>query len=200
MSYIVQESLKPTGLKGISDEQIEQHWELYKGYVTNVNGLLEDLAKAEIGSRAWSELKRRAGFEFNGMVLHEFYFGNLVAGAQLRPRSPLGGALGRVWGSLEAWKEDFAATGEMRGIGWAILYHDIATDHLFNWWVTGHEMNHPAGLNPILVLDVFEHAYMVDYGAGGRTQYVEAFLENVNWDVVEQRSRDSKAGRVVARF
>lgn len=200
MSYTVQEVLKPKGLKGISDNQIDQHWGLYKGYVTNVNGLLDDLKKLEPGSRAWSELKRRAGFEFSGMVLHEYYFGNLAAHVGMPRSGGFANAVQGQWGSLEAWQNDLAKTGAMRGIGWAILYHDAVTNNLFNWWVNEHEDNHPAGFNPIVVLDVFEHAYMVDHGAGGRGDYIKAFFDNVNWEIVEQRFGESKAGKVVNRF
>lgn len=200
MSYTVQEALKPKGLKGISDNQIEQHWGLYKGYVTNVNGLVDELGKLEVGSRAWSELKRRAGFEFSGMVLHEYYFGNLASQVPMKRGGGFASAVQGRWGSFEAWQNDLAKTGAMRGIGWAILYHDSLTDNLFNWWVNEHEDNHPAGFNPIVVLDVFEHAYMVDHGATGRGDYIKAFFDNVNWETVEQRFADSKAGKVVNRF
>ncbi len=192
--YPVQEHLKPRGLKGISAEQIEQHWHLYEAYVKNANDLLEELEEAKPGSREWAELKRRLGFEFNGMVLHEYYFGNLAPGVTMNPGSALAAVLVETWGSIPAWREDFAKTAEMRGIGWAILYHDYhdpLARRLFNWWVSDHEINHPAGLHPILVLDVFEHAWMVDYGVGEKAKYVEAFLENVSWEIVEQRFKDS---------
>ena len=198
--YEVQEHLKPKALARISEAQIEEHWKLYEGYVKNTNEMLEALAEAEPGSRAWSELKRRLGFEFDGMVLHEYYFGNLAAGAALSPQSDLAGSLAEHWKGLPDWREDFSGTAAMRGIGWVILYHDPAVDRLFNWWVSEHEINHPAGLNPILVLDVFEHAWMVDYGASDKGKYVEAFLDNVAWSVVEQRFKASRAAERPARF
>ena len=191
VKYPVQQHLKPLALKGISAKQIEQHWQLYEGYVKNTNELLEELTHARAGSRHWAELKRRLGFEFNGMVLHEYYFGNLAAGAAPSPRGPLAAALAETWGCVLAWSDDFATTAAMRGIGWVILYHDPLGGHLFNWWISDHEVNHPAGLRPILVLDVFEHAWMVDYAASEKARYVEAFLENVNWEVAERRYRDS---------
>ncbi len=116
------------------------------------------------------------------MALHEYYFGNLAPGADLSPGGALAGGLVEAWGDIRAWREDFAKTAEMRGIGWAI-----------------HEVNHPAGLRPILVLDVFEHAWMVDYGAGEKARYVEAFLENVNWEIVERRFTDCLDTKVPAR-
>jgi len=200
MTYKAQEHLKPRSLTGISDRQIEQHWQLYEAYVKNTNELLDELREAETGSRHWAELKRRLGFEYNGMALHEYYFGNLAAGRPLRQKSALTEALAAGWGDFRDWREDFAKTGAMRGVGWAILYHDPATGALLNCWISNHEQGHPAGFHPVLVLDVFEHAFMVDYGAGGRADYIAAFLDNVNWEVVEQRHKDSKAGRYTARF
>jgi Fe-Mn family superoxide dismutase len=198
-SYDVQEHLRPRGLTGISDEQIEQHWHLYEAYVKNTNELLEEIETAERGSRVWGELKRRLGFEFNGMVLHEYYFANLAAGASLSPGSELAAGLAAGWGDIPAWREDFAQTAAMRGVGWVILYHDPLAGRLFNWWVSDHEVNHPAGLHPLLVLDVFEHAWMVDYGAGEKGKYVKAFLENVSWEIVEQRFKDSANRMAPAR-
>jgi Fe-Mn family superoxide dismutase len=192
MTYKAQEHLKPGSLRGISDGQIEQHWQLYEAYVKNTNELLDELRTAQTGSRHWGELKRRLGFEFNGMVLHEYYFGNLAAGRPLRPKSALADALDAGWGDFRAWREDYAATAAMRGIGWVVLYHDPWTGRLFNWWVSDHEVNHPAGLTPILVLDVFEHAWMVDYAMGEKSKYVGAFLENVGWETVERRFTESR--------
>jgi Fe-Mn family superoxide dismutase len=200
MAYTAQKHLKPKALSGISDEQIDQHWQLYEGYVKNTNEILDELGEAVAGSHHWSELKRRLGFEFNGMVLHEYYFGNLSAGGSLSPQSALGEALAERWADVDAWREDFAKTGAMRGIGWVVLYHEPATGSLFNWWISDHEINHPAGLNPILVMDVFEHAWMVDYGAGEKSKYIDAFLDNIAWEVVEQRFKDSLDGHVPARF
>ncbi|HEY7041901.1 MAG TPA: Fe-Mn family superoxide dismutase [Methylomirabilota bacterium] len=200
MTFKPQAHLKPKALSGISDDQISQHWKLYEGYVKAANGLLEGVAAAKAGSPQWAELKRRLGYEVDGVVLHEYYFGNLASGSKLSPGSDLAGDLNEAWGSIKVWREDFAKTGGMRGVGWAILYHDPATDGLFNWWVSSHEQGHPAGFQPVIVLDVFEHAWMVDHGAGGREDYIAAFLENVNWEVVEQRHKDIKAGRSVARF
>ena len=193
MPYKVKDALKPHNLKGISSDQIEQHWELYRGYVKNVNELLGEIAGAEPGSRHWAELKRCASFELDGMLLHEYYFENLKAGTALRPKGKLIQALDATWKDLGVWKADFAHTGAIRGVGWAILYHDPGTNQLFNWWVSDHELGHPAGFAPILVMDVWEHAYMVDHGAGGRKDYIGAFLENVNWDAVERPYDDSRS-------
>jgi len=196
MDYSAQTKLKPQGLEGISDNQIDQHWELYEGYVQNFNVLSEKIAK----DQADKELRLRAGFEFDGMALHELYFGNLSAGQSLDDSSALATRLGERWGSLKAWREDLVDVATTRGVGWAMLYHDPTSDQLFNWWVSDHELNHPASMNPILALDVWEHAYMVDHGADGRAAYVEAFLKNVHWEVVQDRFARSARGEIVKRW
>jgi Fe-Mn family superoxide dismutase len=167
VKYDGQEYLKPRGLTGISDEQIEQHWHLYEAYVKNTDEPLQEIETAEHGSRIWGALKRRLGFEFNGMVHHEHYVTNLAAGAAPSSGSELAAALAAGWGDIPVWREDFAQTAAMRGVDGVILYHDPLAGRLFNWWVSDHEVNHPAGLHPLLVLDVFEQAWMVDYGAEG---------------------------------
>ena len=127
------------------------------------------------------------------MILHERYFGTSRRARALGARTRLGRTLGASWKTVDDWREDFAATGQIRGVGWAILYRDRSTDRLFNWWVGDHESGTPPASAPILVMDVWEHAFMVDHGAGGRKEYVEAFMENVNWDIVTQRYDESKS-------
>lgn len=182
------------GLNGISKEQLENHFQLYQGYVNNTNILTEKIGtfieSGDLGSPEYSELKRRWGFEFNGMILHEYYFENMKPnGNRLDPNSRLYKALEENFGSYEGWEQDFKKTGTMRGIGWAILYQDPSTGRLFNFWVTDHEYGHPAGYRPILVMDVWEHAYMVDYKATERPNYVDAFFRNIHWQAVESRLR-----------
>ena len=200
MPYTVRKDLRPSKLDGVSEDQIDQHWALYEGYVEHANALHEAVQELEPGEPEWAELKRRFGFEFDGMVLHELYFGNLGRNGPLPPGGGLGKALSAEWGSAGRWRKDFEATGMMRGAGWAILYHDPAANRLFNWWIGDHELFHPVSFQPLLVMDVWEHAYMVDFGAAGRKEYVEAFFRNVHWDVVEQRFAASHDGRVVNRF
>ncbi|MBI5421060.1 MAG: superoxide dismutase [Parcubacteria group bacterium] len=186
------------GTPDFSDALLANHFALYKGYVTNVNKLTELLATFQTMEKKraleYSELKRRFGWEYNGMRLHEYYFENIVHDEEKNAPnvdSKLAEALGKYFGghedwAYENWKEDFGATGEMRGIGWAILYKDRETGNLFNTWVTEHDMGHLAGATPLVVLDVFEHAYMLDYGIK-RVDYVNAFMNAINWEVVEKR-------------
>ena len=182
-------------LDGISNDQIAEHLALYVGYVRQVNRLTDDRidmrARGSASGRnpAFAELTRRLGFEYDGMILHEYYFANLVHDAEPRPSaiSKLGRALGASFGSVEGWEMDFHAIGEMRGIGWVLLCEDPVTRHLTNHWVTLHQDGVPAGFKPLLVMDVWEHAFMRDYKATDRRRYVKAFLRNVDWGVVERR-------------
>jgi Fe-Mn family superoxide dismutase len=178
------------GMAGFSDTLLNNHFKLYQGYVKNTNLLLEKLNSLLKEGRTelpeYAELKRRLGFEFNGMRLHELYFGNLGGKKDLDQASPLYSALVREFGSFTQWQKDFIATGAMRGIGWAILYLDTQTGRLVNAWINEHETNHWAGCKPLLVMDVFEHAYVTDYQLD-RAKYIEAFFKNINWDVVGKR-------------
>jgi len=194
------------GLDGISDDQIREHLELYAGYVKQVNALGDELAELRAHGRAsgrdheYSELTRRLGFEYNGMILHEYYFSNLRAGADPRPApaSKLAHALAESFGSAEQWRADFHAIGGIRGIGWVMLCQDPLTARLTNHWVTLHEIGVPAGFKPLLVLDVWEHAFMRDYKATERGRYLEAFFRNIDWSVVERRLEEPAAMRAAA--
>jgi Fe-Mn family superoxide dismutase len=194
------------GLDGISDAQVAEHLNLYAGYVKQVNVLNEQLAEMLAGGRAsgkdpaFAELTRRLGFEYNGMILHEYYFANLRRAADPRPTegSGLGQALRDAFGSIDAWQTDFQAMGDMRGIGWVILFQDPATDRLTNHWVTLHQDGVPAGFKPLLVMDVWEHAFMRDYKATEKAKYVEAFFRNIDWATVERRLHEESAVRPAA--
>ena len=90
------------------------------------------------------------------------------------------------FGSYEMWEKDFKAVGAMRGIGWTVLYQDVMTGALINFWVNEHDVSHPAGCVPLLIMDVFEHAFMIDYGLK-RADYIESFFKNINWAAAEAR-------------
>jgi Fe-Mn family superoxide dismutase len=205
MTYEVRASLKPTELSGISQDQIAQHWRLYEGYVSQVNALTSELAtlrrEGKGGAAAYADRRRRLGFEYNGMVLHEYYFGNLKAGSpELRGTGALKKALTGQFGSFENFKEDFVGAGATRSVGWAILYLDPVTDTLNSHFVQLHEDGNVSGFIPLLVMDVWEHAYMVDYGASGRAEYIGAFFRNVNWPIVEKRFAEATAQRIPTRW
>src|SRR5215510_1906981 len=194
------------GLAGISDRQIAEHLALYAGYVRQVNKLNEELAELRSRSQAsarhaeFAELTRRLGFEYNGMILHEYYFSNLKPQAEPRPApsSKLAQALVESYGSVEQWQSDFHAIGGLRGVGWAVLCQDPVTRRLTNHWVTLHQIGVPVSFKPLLVLDVWEHAFMRDYKATERGRYVEAFFRNVDWKTVERRLVEPVAIRPAA--
>ncbi len=179
------------GTPGFSDALLTNHFTLYQGYVTNTNklsgALAQLLAEDKSGTPEYTELKRRFGWEYNGMRLHEYYFENMSRESKTRDaNSLLSKALQEQFQSYELWEKDFRGTGAMRGIGWTILYKDMATGNLFNVWVTEHDMGHLSGATPLLVLDVFEHAYTLDYGIK-RADYINAFMDTIDWNIVEQR-------------
>jgi superoxide dismutase, Fe-Mn family len=181
------------GYEGLSATQLEQHFKLYQGYVNNTNTvstkIAELVAKGEINTPEYNELKRRFGFEYSGMRLHEFYFGNMVPGGSTNPveTSAIYRKIVEDFGSWENWEKDFKGTGMMRGIGWAVLYQDPHTKRLQNFWVSDHENGHPAGFLPILVMDVWEHAFTVDYNPTEKAKYVDAFFKNINWSAADER-------------
>ncbi|HLA09288.1 MAG TPA: Fe-Mn family superoxide dismutase [Pyrinomonadaceae bacterium] len=185
-----------SGLKGISDETLEMHFKLYEGYVKETNNLTERIAKfIQDGTvdqeemPAYSELTRRLGFEYNGMVLHEYYFDNLQSGGGVdaERNSRFIRAAEASFGTYDIWKADFVGIGKMRGVGWAICYENPTTGRLSNHWITLHETGNVAGYNPILVMDVWEHAFLLDYKPAERPKYIEAFFSNINWATVDKR-------------
>lgn len=203
MEYIVQEQIYPKKLNGISEDQIKDHWSLYKGYVENVNKLnneLKQLAKdGKSKSLEYADRRRRYGFEYNGMVLHEYYFANLKQ-SNKKETSELLKAIEESFGTFENWLEDFKQAGKTRGIGWVILVSDPFTKKLINIFVADHENGQIVSFAPILVMDIWEHAFMVDYYATEKGSYIDAFINNINWDLLEQRYNDIKNGKVSRRF
>jgi len=184
------------GLQGISDRTVNLHLSLYEGYVKATNMLqgkiaefLKDGTVDQEELPAYSELTRRLGFEYNGMVLHEYYFDNLTPKASVKPEST-SSFLRRaeaLFGSYERWKTDFVSVGKMRGVGWAVCLQDPASGRLTNHWITLHEHGIVAGFKPVLVMDAWEHAFLLDYTPAQRGQYIEAFFSNVNWRNVDRR-------------
>jgi Fe-Mn family superoxide dismutase len=183
-------------LHGISDRTLSMHFKLYEGYVkqtndltTRIHQLVEDGKVDQEEMPVYSELKRRYGFEYNGMVLHEYYFDNLMTNGSAKPgtHSPFKRTAESSFGTYEAWKGDFIGVGKMRGVGWAVCYLNPFNGRLTNHWITLHEMGNVAGFVPVLVMDVWEHAFILDYNPSERASYIEAFFSNINWRAVEHR-------------
>jgi len=179
------------GLPGFSDPLLKNHFELYQGYVKNANAILGEIERMtkeqKLDTPAAAELRRRFGWEYDSIRLHEFYFENLTKNPRpLDPGSRLAQRLNEDFGSAANWQKDFEAAGAMRGIGWVVAYHDPLRNRLFNAWIDEHDRGHLVACTPVVVLDVFEHAYMIDYGVK-KAGYLEAFFRNLNWDAATQR-------------
>ena len=196
-----------SSLKGISDQTLEMHFKLYEGYVKETNNLttritefIKDGNVDQEEMPAYSELTRRLGFEYNGMVLHEYYFDNLQKGGGTgdpTKNSQFVKAAESTFGSYDIWKTDFVGIGKMRGVGWAICNQNPANGRISNHWITLHETGNVAGFNPILVMDVWEHAFLLDYKPAERPKYIEAFFSNIDWSEVEKRLKTTQGTRTV---
>ncbi len=186
MTYTTKKFDHLLGLTGMSDALLTNHFTLYEGYVKNTNTLLELLDSKEPGTPEYSELKRRFGWEWNGMRLHELYFGNITKSPSSLSEGALKEKIIATYGSIENWQKNFLTVGAMRGIGWVILVQDIETGALFNIWVNEHDGGHLAGTKPLLIMDVFEHAFVLDYGTK-RADYLTAFIQAIDWKAVESR-------------
>lgn len=176
------------GIGHLSDKLLKDHFSLYQGYVNNTNKLIQELEmfiKEDMeSSTLYTETKRRLGWEWNGMRLHELYFTNIIKGGSFLERnSGMFKKIAQVFGSYDSWEKDFKSTGLMRGIGWAILYYDPSSENLFNVWINEHNCDHFCGCYPILVMDVFEHAYQTDYGIK-KSDYIDTFFKIIDWNTL----------------
>jgi len=188
--YIAKDFTSLKGTDGMSDALLTNHFTLYEGYVKNTNAIIETLrsGKHAPGSPEYNELTRRFGWEWDGMRLHELYFNNMKkGGVPLIADGQLAKLLIQVWGSVENWKKDFMAVGSMRGIGWTMLVLDTENNMVFNTWINEHDGGHLSGTIPLLVMDVFEHAFVLDYGLK-RVDYITAFINAIDWSAVEKRA------------
>jgi Fe-Mn family superoxide dismutase len=180
-------------LKGLSQKQIDVHLGLYEGYVKHVNVILEKietLREQDADGNAFliNELRRRFGFEFDGMRMHEYYFEQFEGGAKAPSEDlPFIAAATEKYGSWEKFIAHIKEVAGTRGIGWVVTYYDPSARTLHTAFVNDHELGQLAGLPIILAVDLWEHAFMVDYVPAEKKNYVEAFLDNVNWNYVEKR-------------
>lgn len=174
------------GMGGLSDTLLNNHFTLYQGYVTNTNKVLEAMKGMEAGTPEYNELHRRFGWEWNGMRLHELYFGNMIKGGVELSNRILKQKIETTWGSYENWEKEFRGMALMRGVGWVVLAHDKREGKLLNVWIGEHEQGHLAGAVPLVVMDVWEHAFMLDYGIK-RPDYINVFMTSIDWHTVEER-------------
>lgn len=181
-------------LKNISKKTIETHLKLYEGYVKFSNLILEKIEEykkdSEKNAYVLGELQRRFSFEFNGMRNHEYYFKSLSDGAHaVGTENPLAKKIAEQFGSFDAWLATFTSIGLTRGIGWAMMYCDPQTKKLTHAWVDEQHLGLLNGLSPILALDMWEHAFIIDYSPADKKKYIAAFFENLNWNVIEENFR-----------
>lgn len=180
-------------LAHISQKQIDVHLGLYSGYVTHTNLIMEKIAAltaedATANAFVINELRRRLGFEFCGMRLHEYYFEQFEGGAHaLAAEMPLVAALTEKYGGVDEAIAHIRSVAGTRGIGWVVMYQDPAAATIHTAWVDDHQLGQLAGLPILLALDLWEHAFMIDYVPAEKKSYVDAFLENLNWLVVANR-------------
>ncbi|MEA2701722.1 MAG: superoxide dismutase, Fe-Mn family [Candidatus Parcubacteria bacterium] len=180
-------------LKGLSKEQITVHLALYEGYVKHTNLIMEKIARlketdAEGNAYLINELRRRFGFEFDGMRMHEYYFEQFEGGAAAtNAEAPLADAAKEKYGDWNGFIAHIKEVTGTRGIGWVVVAYDPKGRTLHTAWVDDHQLGQLSGLPIVLALDLWEHAYMVDYKPKDKNLYVEAFLENLNWSVIENR-------------
>lgn len=184
-------------LKGLSKEQIDLHLSLYEGYVKHTNLIIEKIAALKEADAAGNvyvvnELRRRLGFEFDGMRMHEYYFEQFEGGAQDSTDEALHAAAKEKYKDWDGFIAHIKEVAGTRGIGWVVVYYDPQGGTLHTAWVDDHQLGQLSGLPIILALDLWEHAYMVDYAPKDKNLYVEAFLQNLNWSVVEKRFAEAK--------
>ena len=178
-------------LKSISAKNIEEHLKLYSGYVKNANLINEKIGELmtdqEKNAFVLGELQRRFSFEFNGMRNHEYYFRSLEGGAKaLGANSKLKRAIEKQAPSFDAWLAAFKFLATTRGVGWAVLGWDCETEQFVHIWIDEQHLGQLNGVCWILGLDMWEHAYVYDYPTSEKKKYIEAFFQNLNWEVVEQ--------------
>jgi Fe-Mn family superoxide dismutase len=178
-------------LEGLSEKQVTAHLGLYAGYVKHVNLIREKIAELESDKEKnaylIAELRRRFAFEFDGMRLHEYYFESLEGTPTPLSDGNLKNALAEKYGSYEDFLAHFKAVGMSRGIGWTVLYWDEKGKTPHVTWVSDHEVGVLAGLKVLVAMDMWEHAFMVDYLPAEKGNYIDAFLKNLNWSVIEKR-------------
>jgi Fe-Mn family superoxide dismutase len=189
MTYEVKKlSFDPTRIKGLSEKLLVSHYENnYTGAVKRLNAIAAQLASTDFATAPVfivNGLKREELIAANSMILHELYFDGL--GGDGQPTGAISDAIERDFGNYERWKTEFSAIGraEGGGSGWALLTYSPRDKRLINTWAADHT-NNLAGGRPILALDMYEHAYHMDYGAKAAA-YVDAFMQVIRWENVAE--------------
>jgi superoxide dismutase, Fe-Mn family len=193
--YVAKDYSHIKGLKGITDEQIAEHLKLYNGYVNRTNALLkktyELCVAGKQGESEFQELKRRQGWEFNGMRLHEYYFDQFAprGGNTLTDKNAFGSIVTAQYGSVDNWHTDMVGVAKSPGIGWAICFQDPINGAILNTWIEQHDGGHLIGCKPLLIVDIFEHAFTVYLKPTERAKYLDDFHANIDWEVIAGRTK-----------
>jgi len=176
-------------LKGISQKTIEIHWgKLYQGYVKKWQEIQEKLEKVDLSSANATfselrELKLEETFAANAVILHEAYFD--ILGGDGKPEGEIIEVIEKNFGSFENWTEEFKSLG-MASRGWVILVYDFNDGKLRNYIADAHNLYGIWGTAPVLVLDMYEHAYFIDFGSDKKS-YIETFFQNLNWETINKK-------------
>jgi Fe-Mn family superoxide dismutase len=193
MFKFLEKKFKIPNLKGISSRNIEEHLKLYEGYVKNANLISEKISElttkdAEKHAYEVAELQRRFGFEYNGMINHEYYFEQFEdSSISLSKESVLFKEIAKDFETFEKWLAKFKTIALTRGVGWAMLYFDKSNKILLNAWVDEQHIGQLNNCKTILALDMWEHSYVIDYAPSGKKNYIDDFFANLNWSIVEKR-------------
>ena len=190
MKYLGKDFSKLFTMKDFSETLLQNHFILYQGYVKNVNRLSESLDTMFLDGHSpcieYAKIKRRLGWEFNCMRLHELYFESLGGNGIRDPESPLSDKVGGSFGHWDQWEDDFKSKAAERGDGWVGLFQDKTSGHMRNHWMNECDSGYPDGYSPILIMDVYEHAFKQDYGSKCES-YIDAFFSNIDWMLVGSR-------------
>jgi superoxide dismutase, Fe-Mn family len=164
-------------------ELLSMHLKLYQGYVDNVNKVEKLLSETHAYTK--DAIKRRFSWEYNGMKLHELYFDGIISSDLSHKESSfIFKVISKQYGSYEKWEEGFIDVGKIRGIGWCVVY--LEGDKIINGWIDNHNIGCLICTQPLIVMDVWEHAYITAYGTD-REKYIKDFIDSINWDVVDKR-------------
>ena len=190
MAYEVREELEPRSIGAISSELLDDHFRIYKSFVQHTNSLQAELqamrSNDQGGSLLYLERAKRISFEANGLILHELFFENLSP-QKTEIQGELAELLEKSFGSLDAWRGDFNHISKCRGNGWAILFYDPQMEQVLQTFVDSNHLGVPLGWVPLLVLDLWEHAYIRDFGAHGRDSYVMKIFEYLDFNRASER-------------
>jgi Fe-Mn family superoxide dismutase len=179
-----------SGVQGLSKKAIDLHLGLYKTYVEQLNKLLEQSPPRAAGAAplALDGYNRRFSFEFNGVALHELFFEQLAGKHRpLRPDSEFAEALPAAYGDFGGWRASVEALAKTRGVGWVLSVRERSQDRVYNCWIDLHHLQMPANCDVLFALDLWEHAYMIDFTPAQRADYVKIIIDNVDWPIVEER-------------